>query len=129
MEIVTAAIIETDGKILIARRKKGSHQESKWEFPGGKIEEGETPEECLARELYEEFQITASIGEFYCESEHDYGDKHIRLLAYRAHHLSGDFNLDSHDEIQWVKCSELESYDFAEADRPIVSQLQKDAEE
>lgn len=126
--IVTAAILEKDGKILIARRKKDSHQELKWEFPGGKIEEGETPEECLARELYEEFRIKTSIGAFYCESEYDYSEHHVKLLAYKIDRFSGDFHLDSHDEIKWVDRCEMDCYDFAEADKPIVRRLIKDVE-
>jgi len=67
---VTAAIIEKDGKVLIARRRKGSHLEGKWEFPGGKIEQKETPEECLKRELNEEFGIEAQIDEFICSNRY-----------------------------------------------------------
>lgn len=61
---VTAAILENDGRILIAQRKSSDHLSGKWEFPGGKIEHGETPEECLARELKEEFDIYVTIGDF-----------------------------------------------------------------
>jgi 8-oxo-dGTP diphosphatase len=63
---VTAAILRKEGKILIAKRQSGDAFEGKWEFPGGKIEEGETPEQCLRRELFEEFGIDASIGNLLC---------------------------------------------------------------
>ena len=66
---VAAAIIEKDGKILIAKRKKGSSLAGKWEFPGGKIEPGESPEECLKREMKEEFDIEALAGDFFCSSK------------------------------------------------------------
>ncbi len=120
---VTAAVIERDGRILIARRGKGSHLEGKWEFPGGKIEPGESPEECLRRELREEFGVEAEVGEFICASPHDYGHVAIELLAYRVDRVEGDFRLNSHAEIAWVRPEEMSAYDFAEADRPIAARL------
>ena len=72
---VTAAIIRKDNRFLCAQRKDSGDQAGKWEFPGGKIEIGETPEICLERELLEEFNIQASCGDFLCENTHDYGDK------------------------------------------------------
>ena len=88
---VTAAIIEKDGKVLTARRKSGKHLAGYWEFPGGKIEGNETPEECLHRELLEEFNISSKIGLFVGESIYDYESKIVRLLAYRVEHLKGEF--------------------------------------
>lgn len=120
---VTAAIIAREGLILVARRKKGDHLEGKWEFPGGKIEAGETPEECLTRELAEEFGISAKIGEFVCESIHDYQLRTIRLLAYDVLEVAGDFKLESHDEIRWATGTELKEMDLAEADKLILQEL------
>ena len=120
---VTAAIIEKDGKFLIAKRKKGKHLENKWEFPGGKIEELETPEECLARELEEEFGIIAEIADFITESFFDYGDRKIRLLGYRAKYISGEFRLNAHDDIKWVSANEFIEFDFAEADLPLIEKI------
>ncbi|MDQ7821880.1 MAG: 8-oxo-dGTP diphosphatase MutT [Candidatus Eremiobacteraeota bacterium] len=125
---VTAAIIEKEGRVLIARRKHGFHLQYKWEFPGGKIEQGETPECCLARELKEEFGIESTIGEFVCRSEYDYGDRTIELLAFRVTHVAGDFHLDSHEEIQWVFPQDMAGFDFAEADKPIVEKLLQESE-
>ena len=122
---VTAAVLERDGKILIARRRKGDYLEDKWEFPGGKIEPLETPEECLRRELLEEFGVEAEIGEFICSSPFEYSHISIELLAYRVTYLSGEFLLHSHAEITWVDPSEFPDYDFAEADKPIVRVLQE----
>lgn len=93
------------------------------------MEQGETPEECLRRELNEEFGIITSVGEFVCESEYDYGQHHIRLLAYRVEYLTGEFHLDSHDEIRWVSYSEMDGCDFPEADKPIVRKLIEEAED
>ncbi len=120
---VTAAIIENGGKFLIAKRAKGKHLEGKWEFPGGKIEPHETPETCLARELKEEFGITAKILDFVAESNFDYGDRNIKLIGYRAKYIAGGFQLNAHDEIKWIGLNEFNKYDFAEADLPLIAKL------
>jgi 8-oxo-dGTP diphosphatase len=120
MQIVTAAILEKDGKILLARRRKGDRQERKWEFPGGKIEPGETPEACLARELREEFGIEAEVLDYVGASVYEYGHGAIDLRAYRARHVSGEFSINSHEEIAWVKREDLLSYDLSPADIPIA---------
>ena len=126
MVIVTAAVIEKDGRILIARRKKGWRHAGKWEFPGGKIEPGETPEECLQRELREELAIEAEIGEFICSSTYAYSHATIQLLVYHASHVSGEFTLHDHQEMRWVLPEELLQYDFPEADKPIIEKLTKE---
>jgi|SRR5208283_2865664 len=123
MKDVTAAIMEKEGKILIARRKQGLHLAGKWEFPGGKVEIGESPEACLKREMREEFGIDVEVGNFVAANEFDYGNIHIRLLAYRVNYRSGDFILSDHSEVQWVPKSELMNYDLSEADKPIVKIL------
>ncbi len=120
---VTAAIIEREGTILIARRRRGDRQAGKWEFPGGKIEEGETPEVCLRRELQEEFGIDVVVGGFVGRSSHRYPHGEVDLLAYRVTHLSGDFQLHDHEEIRWVEPADLPSHDFSAADIPIVKLL------
>ena len=81
---VTAAVIIADNQVLAARRKAGSHLAGFWEFPGGKIEAGETPEVCLQRELKEELGITSKIGRFLGESLYDYDVKIVRLMAYKV---------------------------------------------
>ena len=120
---VTAAIIEKDGKFLIAKRKKGTHQENKWEFPGGKVESNETLENCLKRELKEEFGIETEIGEFIGDNTFDYGEKTIRLLAFNARYISGEFQLNAHDEIKWITLEEFNQFDFAPADIPIINKI------
>lgn len=119
---VTAAIIEKEGKVLAARRKPGSHLAGYWEFPGGKLEEGETPEECLRRELVEEFKIDSNIGLFVGESIYDYGSKVIRLMAYLVEHVEGDFELIDHDDIRWLSLDEFNEVKWAPADIPLVEQ-------
>jgi len=125
MITVTAAIIEKNGLILAARRKPGSHLAGYWEFPGGKVEDGETREQCLARELEEEFGIDCQVGEFLAESIYDYGTKVIRLIGYRVQHLGGSFHCRDHDQIIWLPVRELPSLKWAPADIPLVKKLQK----
>ena len=122
---VTAAVIEKGDKILIAKRRLGRTLGGKWEFPGGKIEPGETPEECLKRELKEEFDVEAEIGPLLAVSKFTYCFIPIELLAYRVKYLSGDFKVNDHEEMRWVRPSELNLYDFLSADRPIVEMLSK----
>jgi 8-oxo-dGTP diphosphatase len=124
---VTAAVIERDGKIFIARRRFGRALGGKWEFPGGKIEPGETPEACLKRELKEEFDIESEIGDFLISGKFTYCFVPIELLAYKVRHLSGDFKVNDHEEVRWVHPSELKLYDFLPADRPVVNMLAKNS--
>lgn len=121
---VAAAIIENEhGQILIARRKPGKAQEGKWEFPGGKIEAGETAEQCLIRELHEEMSIDIAPYQYVGAHEHKDGQVHIHLLAYRAKYVAGTIILSDHDSYQWVLPDELLQYDFAPADIRFVQQL------
>lgn len=123
---VTAAVIEKDGKILIAKRRKGDLHGGRWEFPGGKIDLGETPQECLKRELKEELGIEAEIGDLICESQFKYMLVPLELLVYKAEHISGEFQTLDHDELKWVEPSELDKYDFVKADVTVVKKLMKD---
>ncbi|MGQ1783987.1 8-oxo-dGTP diphosphatase MutT [Saccharicrinis sp. GN24d3] len=123
MITVTAAIIINSGKILITRRAPGKHLSGYWEFPGGKIDNGETDEECLAREIEEELDIKVEVGDFFMENNHHYKEKHIVLKAYFCRHLSGDILLHDHDQMAWVSPSDLCKYNFAPADIPFVKAL------
>src|SRR5512145_1084375 len=115
-DVVTAAVIENNGRLLIAKRRQGGKFAGKWEFPGGKVERGETPEECLRRELEEELSIKARIGNLFCAVEHSYIPQlTIKLLVYRATVVSGDFNLNVNEEIRWVQPENLSRYNFLEA--------------
>jgi mutator protein MutT len=121
--LVTAAIIEKEGLILAARRGEGKHLAGFWEFPGGKLEEGESPETCLARELSEELGVMVKIGAFFGESVFDYGDKVVKLLAYRVSHLGGEFRPVDHDQLAWLPVDELQTLKWAPADIPLVEKL------
>ena len=121
---VTAALIVKDGRILAARRAPGKHLEGHWEFPGGKLEENETPEGCLERELFEEFSISSRVGTYVGQSVYDYGEKVVRLLGYEVEHLSGDFELVDHDELRWLEIDQLADVIWAPADIPLVEQYE-----
>jgi 8-oxo-dGTP diphosphatase len=123
VQTVTCAVIERDGKILIARRKSGDQMAGKWEFPGGTIESGETPEQCLKRELLEELGVEIVIEEFICSSIWNYDHVTINLLAFKALLITGELTLHDHAEIRWVLPAELADYDFPEADMPIIRRL------
>ena len=132
MKDVTAAIIRKDNAVLICRRALGEKIAGKWEFPGGKIEPGETPEQCLRRELIEELAVTSTIGPFFMESIYHYETGSIRLLGYECQldsesvdlsFSSEAFILTVHSEAIWAPISTLRSYDFAPADIPFVEKL------
>ncbi|GAB6192921.1 NUDIX domain-containing protein [Desulfocastanea catecholica] len=129
MITVTAAIIEKDGLILAARRKPGSHLAGYWEFPGGKLEPGETEKQCLARELREEFDIHCRVNDFLAESIYDDGMKVIRLLGYRVRHLGGSFQCRDHDRIVWLPIEELQTLTWAPADIVLVEKLVEELQE
>ncbi len=122
---VAAAIIEHQGKVLAARRKPGSHNGGLWEFPGGKIEPGETARQCLMRELEEELGIQSQIGDVVGENIHHIEgkgpEKTIRLLAYKVRHTGGEIQLLDHDQILWLTPDQLHTLNWSPADIPLVA--------
>ena len=123
MKDVAAGIIINDGRILIARRAKGQKSEDKWEFPGGKIEPGETPEVALKREIMEELSLEIKVGEFFMESKYKYEFGEIRLLVYKAQCLDKNLILSVHSEAKWVKPEDIRNYDYAPADIAVAERL------
>ena len=121
---VTAAILVKDEKILIARRGPEDRPPDKWEFPGGKIEAHETPEQCLKREMKEEFGIDVSVGGYLGSSVYHYDHISIELLAYRTHWEGGAIHPKAHDDFKWVSPEDLTGFDFAPADRIFIEKLQ-----
>ena len=121
---VVAAILQKEDKILIARKKQGKPLAGYFEFPGGKIEEGETPEESLIRELMEEMNIKIAVKEYIGESIYDYGnDKVISLLGYTAEIIDGEIKLSDHDRYEWVTLEQINNYKIAPADIPLINKL------
>jgi 8-oxo-dGTP diphosphatase len=120
---VTAAVIEKEGKVFVARRRPELRFGGLWEFPGGKLEDGEEPEQGLERELAEEFGIQAVVGERFCVVTYRSQTLAVELLVYRAAHVSGDFHPVDHDETRWLSPGEMEETMFAMPDRPVVRML------
>lgn len=120
---VTAGIMTQNRKIFIAQRAKPASLNKLWEFPGGKVEQGETPETSLMRELVEEFSIYVSVHEFVGSSVYHYPDISIELLAYKVLWLDGRIQLKEHLSYSWALVDELDQYRFAPADIPIVKKI------
>lgn len=126
MKDVTAAIIIENRKVLIAQRADSGRMALKWELPGGKIEPGETPEQCLKREIREELDIDIDVLEFFGESKYSYDFGEIRLLSYFCRRLGGNISLNVHKSIEWASPECLENFDFAPADIPLIEKLKAD---
>ncbi|MBE2978067.1 (deoxy)nucleoside triphosphate pyrophosphohydrolase [Priestia megaterium] len=126
MKKVTAAIIKDKNRLLIAKRHSKDPLGGKWEFPGGKIEPGETPQVCLVREIKEELGVDVEIGPFYDDNVYSSQDHDIHLLFYWAEVINGEVIPVVHDDLKWITIEELANFDFAPADIPIVKRLMKE---
>lgn len=124
MTRVVAALIRRDGELLICQRARNHAMPLKWEFPGGKVEDGETAPAALHRELMEELGIEAEVGREVAALRHDYGDGgSVALQFFLVERYSGDMkNLIFHD-VRWEKLEKLPEYDFLEADLRLVADL------
>lgn len=117
---VTCAIIEQDGLVLAARRSAVMSMPLKWEFPGGKIDPGESPEECLRRELVEELGICVVVGRNLPASTHHYPAFAVTLYPFVCSIESGEIVLHEHAAITWLPPEKLHTLDWAEADLPVI---------
>ena len=124
---VVAAVIERDGKILVARRRKDIRFGGLWEFPGGKLEAGEDPEKGLERELREEFSVQTRVEGLLLSVPYHSPTLSIELLAYKVVHVSGEYRPVDHDEVRWVEPAGLDESAFTEPDRPVVRFLKSTA--
>jgi mutator protein MutT len=118
---VVCAIIERDGRILAAQRTQQQYQAGLWEFPGGKVLEGESPQEALRRELKEELAVEVAIGLPAGMTMHDYGERVIELAAFTARIIKGEPQPLDHSELRWVTSSEALQLSWAPADQPILA--------
>jgi len=121
MTIVVAAVIERDGLILIGQRRNSGSHALKWEFPGGKVEEPESNEAALVRELKEELDIEARIAGEIMRYEYRYGRrKPFLLVFFRVEDFDGEPRNLVFEQIQWVKREDFDKYDFLEGDAPFI---------
>jgi 8-oxo-dGTP diphosphatase len=117
---VACALIEKDGLLLAAQRSATMNLPLKWEFPGGKIEAGESPEACLHRELQEELEVTVVIGRALFPSTHRYEDFTVTLYPFVCALTTTEIVLREHEEIRWLAPGDLFTLDWAEADLPVL---------
>ena len=117
---VACAIIELAGKVLCTQRSESMSLPLKWEFPGGKINSGESPEECLKRELAEELGIEVTIGAPLTVSTHHYPMFSVTLYPFICKIASGEIVLHEHAAMSWLYPEELQGLDWAEADGPVI---------
>lgn len=123
---VVAAVIEHQGKILAVRRgvSKLPYISEKWEFPGGKMEAGETEKQTIEREIWEELQMKIVAKEKLITVEHTYPDFHLTMHTYFCDSSTTSPTLNEHTDYKWLSLKELHQLDWAEADVPIVSALE-----
>lgn len=122
--LVVAAVIQRNGEILIGQRQQGDWNEYKWEFPGGKVEAGETPRDALARELKEELDIQAEIGDEITRYGHQYrGRPPIELIFYRVTQFTGEPSNKAFHAIRWERAAKFENYEFLDGDLDFVRRL------
>lgn len=122
MRAVTAAVVEREGRYMICRRGPGRRLEGVWEFPGGKLEAGETPEQGLARELREELKIETHVGRILdAQLESEFNE--FLILYYLTRITAGEPALTEHSEIRYVLPGELMEYEFSTADAKVAAKL------
>ena len=120
MVTVTCAIIKKDGKVLVVKRGPTMKLPLKWEFPGGKIEHNESPEQCIIREISEELQIHIKLANPLTPVIHKYAELEVQLIPFIAEYLGGTLILTEHIEYKWLDNYQLLDLDWAEADISIL---------
>ena len=119
---VTAAVIYKEGKFLICQRPKGKNCELLWEFPGGKIEPGETGEQCIVREIQEELGVTLRVLRKLTDVVYDYPDRTVHLHFYVTEIESGELVRKEHNAFAWITEADIPNYQFCPADAKMLSQ-------
>ena len=119
---VVAAVIFKDGKIFATQRGYGAFKDG-WEFPGGKVEAGESPEDALRREIREELETEIRVGELIDTIEYDYPDFHLSMLCFRCRVVAGRLTLLEHEAARWLSQEELDAVRWLPADVEVIRQL------
>ena len=121
---VVAAVIKHEDKIFATQRGYGDLAGG-WEFPGGKVEAGEMPQEALVREIHEELEATISVDEFICQVEYDYPAFHLSMKCYLCSVVEGHLTLLEHSDAKWLDASTLDSVDWLPADIAVVEAIKE----
>lgn len=123
--VVACALIDPDNRVLIARRPQGKTLAGLWEFPGGKVDPGETPEACLIRELHEELGVTTwqSCLAPLTFASHGYDDFHLLMPLYVCRRWNGPALAKEHSALKWVRAKDLRDYPMPPADAPLIPAL------
>ena len=120
---VAVGVIKRDDKIFVAKRHSDQHQGGKWEFPGGKVEQGESVTQALTRELKEEVNIAVQSSQPFLEIKYDYPDKSVHLEIHLVEDFSGEPAHLEGQATQWITINELNNYDFPQANQVIIEKL------
>ncbi|WAC19192.1 (deoxy)nucleoside triphosphate pyrophosphohydrolase [Luteolibacter sp. SL250] len=123
IQVVCGVIVDGEGRCLMCRRPDGKHLGGLWEFPGGKVDEGEMPDVALVRELEEELGIRVGVGERLGDVRWDYGSVVVRLMPFFCKTLSGNPLPLEHSEVRWGTLAEARELEWAPADVPILEEL------
>ena len=124
--VVTGAIIQEGETFLIGRRGPNEKSPGMWEFPGGKLEEGESLQDCIKRELKEELSIDADIGALYCSYTYTYPHVSYELYFYKITSFKGEPIKSAHDKLEWERLENFNKYDFLPGDDPVIEKLISD---
>jgi 8-oxo-dGTP diphosphatase len=125
MITVTAAVIAQDGRFLICKRPRGKNHGGLWEFPGGKIEPGETAEEALAREIREELDTEIAVEAPFDRVEYDYPDFHLSMQCFLCRVIRGSLVLKEHEDAAWLDRDRLDDVRWLPADETVISRLRE----
>ena len=123
IEVVAAVFKDDEGRYFCTRRKDKGELALKWEFPGGKIEKGETHKEALVREIKEELSVYIDVKDFIMTVKHQYINFYLTMHVYFTDIISGELVLNEHLDSKWLHKDELQNLDWAEADLPIINEL------